>query len=243
MNCFNEVQHRINYGDNLYSLAIYYNTTVEAILSMNRNINPYNLRIGDIIKICPNSNNRPNEKICITQNAMNLSDEMNTLWEQHVFWTRLFLISVAENLKDLNETEKRLLRISVDIANIYRRYYGNSVAQRIQNLLTEHLKIGGDLIVALKNKDNLKAQELDKKWHQNADEIAEFLSSINPYYNRQELQQMLYEHLALTTEEVKARLRGDYKTDIEAFDRVEKEALKMASYFTRGIWEQFRNMF
>ena len=94
-----------------------------------------------------------------------------------------------------------------------------------------------------KNKDNLKAQELDKKWHQNADEIAEFLSSINPYYNRQELQQMLYEHLALTTEEVKARLRGDYKTDIEAFDRVEKEALKMASYFTRGIWEQFRNMF
>lgn len=71
---------------------------------------------------------------------MNLSDEMNTLWEQHVFWTRLFLISVAENLKDLNETEKRLLRNSVDIANIYRRYYGNSVAQRIQNLLTEHLK-------------------------------------------------------------------------------------------------------
>ena len=243
MNCFNEIQHRINYGDNLYSLAIYYNTTVEAILSMNRNINPYNLRIGDIIKICPNSNNRPNEKICITQNAMNLSDEMNTLWEQHVFWTRLFLISVAENLKDLNETEKRLLRNSVDIANIYRRYYGNSVAQRIQNLLTEHLKIGGDLIVALKNKDNLKAQELDKKWHQNADEIAEFLSSINPYYNRQELQQMLYEHLALTTEEVKARLRGDYKTDIEAFDRVEKEALKLARYFTRGIWEQFRNMF
>ena len=227
----------------MYSLAIYYNTTVEAILSMNRNINTYNLRIGDIIKICPNSNNRPNEKICITQNAMNLSDEMNTLWEQHVFWTRLFLISVAENLKDLNETEKRLLRNSVDIANIYRRYYGNSVAQRIQNLLTEHLKIGGDLIVALKNKDNLKAQELDKKWHQNADEIAEFLSSINPYYNRQELQQMLYEHLALTTEEVKARLRGDYKTDIEAFDRVEKEALKMASYFTRGIWKQFRNMF
>lgn len=54
---------------------------------------------------------------------------------------------------------------------------------------------------------------------------------------------MLYEHLALTTEEVKARLRGHYKADIEAFDRVEKEALKIASYFTGGIWKQFRNMF
>ena len=54
---------------------------------------------------------------------------------------------------------------------------------------------------------------------------------------------MLYEHLALTTEEVKARIRGDYKADIEAFDRVEKEALIIASYFTGGIWKQFRNMF
>ena len=243
MNCFNEIQHRINYGDNLYSLAMYYNTTVEEILLMNRNINPYNLRIGDIIRICPNTNNSQNGETCISQIAMNLSDEMNTLWEQHVFWTRLFLISVAENLKDLEETKKRLLRNPIDIANVYRRYYGNTIAQRIQNLLTEHLEIGGDLIVALKNKDNLKAQELDKKWQKNADEIAELLSSINPYYNRQELQQMLYEHLALTTEEVKARLRGDYKADIEAFDRVEKEALKMASYFTGGIWKQFRNMF
>ncbi|MGN1271488.1 MAG: LysM peptidoglycan-binding domain-containing protein [Clostridia bacterium] len=243
MNCFNEIQHRITYGDNLYSLAVYYNTTVEEILLMNRNINPYNLRIGDILRICPNTNERVNKKMCITQNAMNLSDEMNTLWEQHVFWTRLFLISVSENLKDLEETEKRLLRNPADIANIYRRYYGNDVAQKIQNLLTEHLKIGGDLIVALKNKDNAKAQELNKKWYKNADEIAEFLSSINPYYNKQELQQMLYEHLALTTEEVKARLRGDYKADIEAFDKVEKEALKMASYFTRGIWKQFRDMF
>lgn len=32
MNCFNEMQHRINYRDNLYSLAMYYNTTVEEIL-------------------------------------------------------------------------------------------------------------------------------------------------------------------------------------------------------------------
>lgn len=180
---------------------------------------------------------------CITEKMVNLSDEMNTLWEQHVFWTRLLLISIADNLNDLEATKKRLLRNPRDIANLYRTYYGNEVARKIEDLLTAHLSIGGDLIVALKNEKIKEAQMLDKKWHENADNIAEALSSINPYYNRQEIQQMLYEHLALTTQEVKARLRKDYHADIEAFDKVEREALIMARYFTNGIIQQFPNRF
>ena len=57
------------------------------------------------------------------------------------------------------------------------------------------------------------------------------------------LQEMLYEHLAFTTDEVKARLKGDYSMDIEAFDKVEKADLIMARYFTNGILEQFAGLF
>ena len=38
-----------------------------------------------------------------------------------------------------------------DIANIFKKYYGNTIANTIENLLTEYLVIGKDLIVALKN--------------------------------------------------------------------------------------------
>jgi len=175
----------------------------------------------------------------ITPKELALREELNTLWEQHVFWTRLFLISVAESLKDLEPTKRRLLRNPVDIANVYRRFYGEDIAKRIESLLTDHLAIGGDLIVALKNGNHMLATELTQKWYKNADEMAEFFSSINPNYNKEELRRMLYTHLQLTTLEVTSRLAKDYEADIMAFDRIEKEALEMARYFATGIVRQF----
>lgn len=73
--------------------------------------------------------------------------------------------------------------------------------------------------------------------------MAEAFSSINPFYPKEEVRRMLYEHLRLTTEEVKARLRGDYVADINAYDMVQKEILRMSDFFVNGIVSQFPNLF
>lgn len=106
-----------------------------------------------------------------------------------------------------------------------------------------NLVIGKNLIVALKNNNQTEAMELNKKWYQNADDMAEFFSSINPFYPKEEMRKMLYEHLKLTADEVNARLRGDYVADINAYDMVQKEVLKMSSFFVNGIVKQFPNLF
>ena len=134
-------------------------------------------------------------------------------------WTRMLLISIAENLKDLDATQACLLRNPKDIADVFRKYYGNVVANKIQQLLTEHLTIGKDLIVALKNKNQEQATMLNTKWYQNADEMAEAFSSINPFYPKEEIRNMLYEHLRLTTNEVNNRLQGNYVADINSYDK------------------------
>ena len=118
-----------------------------------------------------------------------------------------------------------------------------SVANRIENLLTEHLSIGKDLIVPLKNNNQRLANELNDKWYKNADEMANFFSSINPYYSREKLRDMLYDHLELISDEVDARLKKDYQADINAFDKVQQEVLNMSQYFVDGIVKQFPNMF
>ena len=73
--------------------------------------------------------------------------------------------------------------------------------------------------------------------------MAEFFSKINPFYSKEEVRKMFYEHLKLTSDEVEARLRGDYVADINAYDVVQKEILKMSSFFVRGIVMQFPNIF
>ncbi len=241
MNDINPIIHTIRPGDTLYNLAIQYGTTVQDIIDTNLALEPYNLRVGQQIYIYPNYNQ--NNNYWVSMNEVRLLEKMNLVWEQHIMWTRMLLISIAENLKDLEATQTRLLRNPKDIADVFRPYYGNNVASEIQRLLTEYLAIEKDLIVALKNKDQEQANELSTKWYQNADRMAEAFSSINPFYPKEEIRRMLYEHLRLTTEEVNARLRGDYVADINAYDRVQKEILKMSRFFVDGIVRQFPNLF
>ena len=240
MNDMNPILHTIRPGDTLYNLAMQYGTTVQNIIDTNLALEPYNLRVGQQIYIYPNYNQ--NNDYWVSRNEVRLLEQMNLVWEQHIMWTRMLLISIAENLKDLEATQTRLLRNPKDIADVFRPYYGNNIASEIQRLLTEHLAIGKDLIVSLKNKNQEQANALSTKWYQNTDQMAEAFSSINPFYPREEVRRMLYEHLRLTSEEVNARLRGDYTADINAYDMVQKEILRMSHFFVNGIVRQFPNL-
>lgn len=236
-NDINPILHTIRPGDTLYNLAMQYGTTVQNIIDTNLALEPYSLRVGQQIYIYPN------EHYWVSINEVRLLEQMNLVWEQHIMWTRMLLISIAENLKDLDATQARLLQNPKDIADIFRRYYENMVANQIQELLTKHLVIGKELIVALKNNNQEQATKLNTKWYQNADSMAEAFSSINPFYPKEEIRKMLYDHLRLTTNEVNARLKGDYVEDIKAYDMVQKEILKMSQFLVMGIVQQFPNLF
>ena len=168
---------------------------------------------------------------------------MRLVWSQHVYWTRLLLISIAERLKDQSATTARLLQNPADIARIFACYYPAGVANTIEQLLTEHLQIGAELITALRDGQTGQAQALTRRWYQNADQMADAFSGINPFYEREAVRNMLYTHLELTTKEVAARLAGNYPADIAAFDQVEREAMEMADYFSAGIMHQFPQRF
>lgn len=174
---------------------------------------------------------------------MNLINTFRSLWEQHVEWTRMVIISMAENLPDVNLVTNRLLRNPQDMANVIAQYYGPQNASTFQRLLTEHLSIAADLVNAAKANDTMRAQEAERKWYQNADQIVDFLSSINPYWSKQELHNMFYEHLALTKSEAVERLHKNYANDIALYDRIEALALRMADTFSQGIIRQFPKKF
>src|SRR4051794_12328694 len=46
-----------------------------------------------------------------------LRTDMRKLWEDHVTWTRLFIVSAAAGARDTDATAQRLLQNQVDIGN------------------------------------------------------------------------------------------------------------------------------
>jgi hypothetical protein len=53
------------------------------------------------------------------------------------------------------------------------------------------------------------------------------------------MKSMLQSHLALTTQEVVARLQGKWNADVHAYDAIVKQALGMADMLSEGIIHQF----
>ena len=165
---------------------------------------------------------------------------MQRLWIEHVMWTRSFIISTANDLKDLDAVTKRLLRNPVDFANQLRPLYGNQKAMRFQDLFTEHLLIAAQLVNAAEAGNDTEVMELREKWYVNADDIAKFLSEINPYWSQKKWQALLFDHLKMTEDEAVQILTGQYDASIDQYDAIQDQALKMANYMANGIIRQFK---
>lgn len=100
--------------------------------------------------------------------------------------------------------------------------------------------IAGKVIAAAKrgNEQELAAQ--NKEWYRNADDMAKLLSGANPNWSFKELQDLLYTHLKLLTEDAMARLKKDWNGSIAAFDKGEDHLIKLADALSKGIIKQFR---
>jgi len=232
-NRHDDVLYMVRSGDTLYKLAVLYNTTVDAIIQENPNTDFHNVHVGTRIAI----------PITQTYTSMlsklQLSNQLRELWEQHVAWTRMTIISAASDNPDFELTSQRILRNASDMAGALEPFYGDANASKFGKLIHDHLTIALSLVEAAKAGDSEAAQKAENQWYENADEIANFLSSINPYISAETFKKMLYDHLAKTKAEAVARIGKDYVKDIALYDDIENQALKMADTMSNAIIRQF----
>ena len=175
----------------------------------------------------------------ISKSEVYLRNVMRMLWEQHIVWTRMTILSIIKDLPDVDFVTKRLLQNPIDFKKVLIPFYGDEIASQFSDLLTSHLVIAAQLVKAAKAGYNNEVAVAEKKWYENADEIAVFLNRINPYWSLQNWKTMLYEHLKMTKSEAVAILTNNHAQSITEYDEIEKQALKMADVMAEGIVKQF----
>ncbi|HXF73447.1 MAG TPA: hypothetical protein VNO79_12665 [Actinomycetota bacterium] len=171
-------------------------------------------------------------------------DRMRKLWEDHITWTRMVIVSVAHDLPDLDAAVGRLLRNQADIGDAIRPFFGDEAGDALTALLEEHITTAADVLAAAKAGDQAALQDALDRWYDNARRIGRFLHRANPEaWPREEMVSMMTEHLDLTLAEAQARLSGDYAADVAAYDRVHRQALRMADMLSDGIVAAFPDRF
>ena len=173
-----------------------------------------------------------------------LHDGMRELWEQHVAWTRLTIVSFAANNPDLSATQARLLRNQLDIGNAIKPYYGRAAGNRLTELLREHITGAVAVLQAAKAGDTGALAAAKDAWYANGREIADFLSAANRRnWPRATLRHMMRTHLDQTIQEAVAQLTGDYAASVREYDEIEDHILDMADTLSNGIIAQFPRRF
>ncbi|MFT4105239.1 MAG: LysM peptidoglycan-binding domain-containing protein [Lacrimispora sp.] len=252
----------IQAGDTLWLLSQRFSTTVDAIMSANPGINPVNLFIGQVICIPyggrypsrprpqpapqPQPQTQPGLQPIprwVSSAEQTLNNYLRLLWMQHVYWRRMLIQSIAFSAPNEDAVTSRLLKNLEDFETALRPFYGEESGERFEDLLTDRLTIGRELFRDIKAGDTSAADAAERRWYQNADQIAEFLGSLNPNWSVQDWKKMLYDDLAMLKVEASDMISGDYNDEIRVFEDIEHGAMKMADAMAWGIVRQFQQYF
>src|SRR5262245_42365908 len=60
---------------------------------------------------------------------------MRKLWEDHITWTRLYIVAAAANLPEKDATAQRLLQNQTEIGDAVKPFYGDAAGAKLTALL------------------------------------------------------------------------------------------------------------
>jgi hypothetical protein len=187
---------------------------------------------------------QPAHATALTQKQMALRSDMRRLWEDHITWTRLAIISLTTDSPDTEATVGRLLQNQTDIGNAVKPFYGQAAGNELTKQLRSHILIAADVIAAAHAGDAAKLAAAQDRWAKNGDDIAAVLASVNPrFWKLAAMKAELRVHLQLTTEEVVARLQADWNADVAAYDKIHRHALHLSDLLANGLIKQFPRRF
>jgi hypothetical protein len=180
----------------------------------------------------------------VTPKQEALRADLRVLWEDHIVWTRLAIISLTTGSPDTDATVGRLLRNQTDIGNAVKPFYGRAAGNKLTAELRKHILIAADVVTAAKAGDAAKLADAQARWRRNADDVAGVLASVNPrFWKLGAMKAEMRKHLALTTDEAVARIKGDWTADVAAYDQVHRHILHMSDALADGLVAQFPKRF
>ena len=171
-------------------------------------------------------------------------DDMRKLWEDHVTWTRLAIVTFADGSASFDATAARLMKNQEDIGDAIRPFYGSAAGNQLTSLLKGHIGIAVELLQAAKAGDQPAFDKANTAWYSNSNEIADFLASANPtYWPQATMRAAMKTHLDQTLAEASHELGGDYAASVADYDEIHHHILTMADVLSTGIMRAFPNKF
>nr|WP_315021710.1 hypothetical protein [uncultured Aminipila sp.] len=159
------------------------------------------------------------------------------IWREIATWISAYLIT--KTLRADTELQEqiinKILNVSADFGSMMRVFFGDKAADDYNKLFSNYIKLIIDLIDALVEGNSSAANEIVKQIYQTAGERAEFLSQVNPYWDKSTLEKYIFEFTEMIIREANAFINKQYKDSIDIYDRILSYSTSLGDFMAQGI--------
>jgi hypothetical protein len=169
---------------------------------------------------------------------------MRDLWAGHIFWIRNVVLENATNNPAARDVaEQEVVVNAKQIASTITPFYGEAASEKLFSLLASHYgavkEYSDATIVGNKDQQDVALAHLAS----NADDIAIFLSSANPYLPKDTVRGLIAAHGAHHVLQITQFQEKDYAHEGATWQAMRQHVYVIADALTTALATQFPNKF
>lgn len=159
------------------------------------------------------------------------------LWREITTWLGAYLVAKSLNADEefLNQIIAKLNRVITDFGNLMRMFFGDQAADGYIRLFKEYITLFIQLIDALVEGNTDIANQIVEELYESVGERAEYLSRVNPYWDRVTLENYIYNFTEMTIQEINMFLDNKYSESISIYDRILSYSTGLSDFLAEGL--------
>lgn len=151
--------------------------------------------------------------------------------------TRFYIVSKIAGLGDAQYVAQRLNALPGRMKEKFELIFGNKVANKMQDLLLVYVIERERLIDAIISGDEDSIETELARSRELVDEMAAYLSGINPYWSEAEWKDIFYLIIELEMRQTYQARSEEYLDAAQTFKDLMDASLRAADYFAQGFYQ------
>ncbi len=168
-----------------------------------------------------------------------LRSDQRKLWMDHFMWHHFFNLSTVNVLPDLQATRQRMLLNSTNLGNSFKPYYGALEGERFAAMLRDHVLNSEQVVHYIQVDDQTSVLTTKAIGLANADQIAQFLSNVNPNLPLEVTRPNMLHHLQLVYDDIDAQFAADFARELGTLEEFEAHLLETADAISSATQTMF----
>lgn len=185
----------------------------------------------------------------MTEETMLFRMDSRTLWSRFAWSLLNYSIALNSEISGVEQSEQRIYTHAAKLGSFIKPYYGEEISSQLTAALTEFARLGVQVMKDLK--DGIPLDGTKAQWDKNINDIAIFLSTINPEYWPFEAVKSYFNTLVtLWIDSIRARNEQNWVANDLAIDSIDAlvttgngDSPSLADVFSSGVIMQYPDEF